>query len=42
MTTLDELPDAHGDRLVHSATALLVSNATGAVLGTATTNAANA
>jgi hypothetical protein len=35
VTTVDELPDAQGDRLVHSATALLVSNATGAVLGVA-------
>jgi O-antigen/teichoic acid export membrane protein len=30
-----ELPDAQGDRLVRSATALLISNGTGAVLGVA-------
>lgn len=35
MTTSSALPDASGDRLVHSATALLISNATGAVLGVA-------
>ena len=35
MTAEHELPDASGDRLVHSATALLISNATGAALGVA-------
>ena len=35
MTATTGLPDAQGDRLVHSATALLISNATGAVLGIA-------
>ena len=33
VTTPTDLPDAHDDRLVRSASALLISNATGALLG---------